>query len=60
MAVPPRGFVDLVYEISVKKPGPFEIGVNLFINDGGTRCVELEIRGVGVGSKNVNHEQVGP
>ena len=58
MAVPPRGFVDLVYALDVKKPGPFEIGVNLFVNDGGMRCVELEIKGVGV--KSGNHEQSGP
>ena len=37
-------------ELSIKKPGPFEAPMTLFLEENGIREVRLTVRGVGVAS----------
>ena len=42
--------------LSLKKPGPFEAKIAIFLEDNGIRIVELTVRGVAVASEGVPHD----
>lgn len=48
LTVEPGTTFEYTCELSVKKPGPFEAPMTLFLEDNGIREVTLTVRGVGV------------
>ena len=51
-AVPPGETIEVVGELDVRRPGPFEFEGELYLDDGGQlRTVRVRITGVGVGPK---------
>ncbi len=53
--VPPGESIEIVGELDIRRPGPFEFEGNLFLNDNGLlRSVRLKLRGIGVPAEKPN------
>ncbi|HEY1186181.1 MAG TPA: hypothetical protein VGE74_00930 [Gemmata sp.] len=48
LRIPPGGSADLVLDLLVGRPEPFEFSGNLYLNDNGFRTLKLTVRGTGV------------